>query len=103
MGLDTYLEVRKKLNDKERMCINLGSKKPKNKSVCYWRKCWEIVEFFGEVLGNIENVTEYMVTKEQLEEIYRLSQDEQIKKALKEIDWETQEVIFYKVIFYNWW
>jgi len=104
MGLDTYLSVRKKLSEKEKMCIKLGSKKPESKEICYWRKERDIVELFGKVLGIvIENVTEYIITKEQLEKIYENELginhlDKQIEKALKKINWETQEVIFY-----NWW
>jgi DNA replicative helicase MCM subunit Mcm2 (Cdc46/Mcm family) len=99
MGLDVYLSLRKKLTDKEKMCINLGSEKPDSQELCYWRKEWEVVKTFGIVLDiEIENVTEYIITKEQLKEIYKLSKDKQIKEALKIINWETHEVVFY-----SWW
>jgi len=104
MGLDTYLTAVKILTDVEKMCINLGSGDEEREDICYWRKDWDIVTIFMKVLGKmkvklpLENVTDYPITKKQLEEAYKLSKDEQIKEALKKINWKT-----HKVFFYNWW
>jgi hypothetical protein len=100
MGLDTYLFKSKKIKDeKEKLIIFLEDEKPKYEEIGYWRKNYELVEIFGKVLGVIiENCEDYEVTKEQLEEIFKITKDETLAEAIKKVNWEDEIVIFH-----NWW
>jgi hypothetical protein len=105
MGLDSYLKIRRKLSEKEQMCINLGypdTRKPKE--IAYWRKVWEVIEIFSDILEiNIDNCEDYEVNEEQLKEFIVKAEENDIdvsklKKEMKKINWKT-----HKVIFHNWW
>ena len=98
MGLDIYLFKRKKAkNTKEKILNKLEGEK--DKEVAYWRKEWDIVEAFGEALAvEIENLKEYEVDYEQLEEVYEITKSPEIKEVLCKTDWENEIIIFY-----NWW
>ena len=104
MGLDIFLTYRKILSPKEKLVNFLEDDKERESfEIDYWRKELKVVEVFGKVLGiGIENVTDYIVTKEQLEEIKDILQAENISDVSNisnflnnpEINFDKIEIIF---------
>jgi hypothetical protein len=99
MGLDTFLFKRSRKKDiKEEILAELEENSGEIE-VAYWRKEWGIVEAFSEVTCiKIENCENYNISKEELEGVYKITDDKQIKKVLDEINWDNEEIIFH-----NWW
>jgi len=116
MGLDTSLYKEKIKPKIEQVFDKLIEADTEMEEVLYWRKNYNLLDWFNEELGEIENCKYYEVTEETFIkwlndlETLELKYDnghleetedrdiEMITKILKETDFKTT-----KFYFYNWW
>jgi len=104
-----YLEKKSK-NWKQKMLASLENKGNYEK-VKYWRKCYEIHEWFCDNF-EVENCEYVEVSKEELLQLVEYLKDiefeddyfknneeiEALKKIITETDWENEEIYYYA-----WW
>jgi len=110
MGLDTSLFKIIKKPEIEQVFDKLVDAERDLKQVRYWRKNYDLLDWFGEIIGEIKNCEEYEITREifvmwlhalkdaQLENGSREADIEMIEEILDKTDWEKT-----KFILYNWW
>jgi len=116
MGLDTYLYKQKQKSELEQVFDNLVGEKVEMAEVLYWRKNFNLLEWFRNNMCEIDNCGYHEVSKEIFEKLlealdngaleYEWDDDceqinrdiDMITKILKEEDFKTT-----KFFFYNWW
>ena len=115
MGLDMYL-FKKKKDIKSKIISELTGEDGKEE-VIYWRKCYDIHEWFGNLFGEMENCKDYKVTKEDLEKFIEWLKNEQevdenikydeeecneyvgnIQEIINKTDWDKESIIYWA-----WW
>jgi len=108
MGLDMYLEKKSK-NWKQKMLASLENKE-EYEEVRYWRKCYQIHDWFCDNF-EVENCEYAEVSKEELLQLVEYLKEEegddyfkpneeikQLNKIITETDWDNEEIYYYA-----WW
>ena len=116
MGLDTWINYEEVVSRNEQIYNKLVGEKEEQKELLYWRKCDEVVDWFGSILGTeIENCENYEIDKAILEKLlYALENGEleypewcavNKKKDIKTLKAFIKKKDFTKIklIFTNWW
>jgi len=110
MGLDSYLYKQKQKPKIEQVFDKLIDKEEEMEQVLYWRKNYNLLEWFRNNMCEIDNCKFHEVSKDILKkflsEMYSDNLEyegmykdmEIITKILKETDFKTT-----KFFFYNWW
>jgi len=104
-----YLEKKSK-NWKQKMLDSLSNNE-EYEQLIYWRKCYEINDWFCNNI-NVENCEHIKVSKEELLELieylgcikfeddyFKSNQEiKQLNKVIEETDWDNEEIYYYA-----WW
>jgi len=112
MGLDSYIFSTRKLDENEQIYNKLVDEKGELIEVLYWRKEYNLVDWFGNLLDiEIENCGEYEIGEYELQELIKALESGKLKVSenpedkinkLKELI-KTADFTKTKFIFHNWW